>query len=150
MGNAQKNGLFDVDSCIAHAEFNEGDQGVAVMQLALDRVGTEHEGEKGWYYEVLRTYGEMLMDVDTIDWSDFDGELSITGAMTEESVARRLQDLLEEGNEEFDYEPAASVKSFDRAGVMTNNEGLVVRFDDGSEFQVTIVQSKERGGVSWS
>ena len=35
-----------------------------------------------------------------------------------------------------------SVRSFESAGVMTSDAGLVVRLADGSEFQITIVQSK--------
>lgn len=33
------------------------------------------------------------------------------------------------------------VQSFERAGVMTNNRGVVVRFG-GAEFQITIVRSR--------
>lgn len=36
----------------------------------------------------------------------------------------------------------SGVKTFEDAGVMTYNKGLVIRMDDGSEFQVTIVKSK--------
>ena len=36
----------------------------------------------------------------------------------------------------------AQVETFEEAGVMTYNKGLVVRLPDGSEFQVTIVQSR--------
>ncbi len=36
----------------------------------------------------------------------------------------------------------AEVQSFAEAGVLTNNEGFVVRMEDGSEFQVTVVQSR--------
>ena len=32
--------------------------------------------------------------------------------------------------------------SFQDVGMMTRNEGLVVRMNDGSEFQVTIVKSR--------
>lgn len=34
------------------------------------------------------------------------------------------------------------VRSFEDEGLMTNNEGLVVRMEDGSEFQLQIVQSR--------
>ena len=34
------------------------------------------------------------------------------------------------------------VDSFDEAGMLTMNEGLVVRLAGGAEFQVTIVQSQ--------
>jgi hypothetical protein len=32
--------------------------------------------------------------------------------------------------------------SFEREGVMTNNAGVVLKTADGSEFQITVVQSK--------
>lgn len=35
-----------------------------------------------------------------------------------------------------------AILSFERAGLMTTDNGLVLTFDDGSEFQVTIVQSR--------
>lgn len=34
-----------------------------------------------------------------------------------------------------------SVRTFEDEGVMTNDAGLVITLDDGSEFQLTIVQS---------
>ena len=36
----------------------------------------------------------------------------------------------------------ASVDTFAEAGVITNNDGVVITLEDGSEFQVTVVQSK--------
>lgn len=36
----------------------------------------------------------------------------------------------------------ASVRSFSDAGVMSTNDGLVVTFEDGSEFQITVVRSR--------
>jgi len=35
-----------------------------------------------------------------------------------------------------------SVRTFEEAGVLTRNAGLVCRLGDGSEFQITIVQSR--------
>ncbi|MDT8900095.1 hypothetical protein [Anaeroselena agilis] len=35
-----------------------------------------------------------------------------------------------------------ALRTFADAGVMTGNKGLVVRMDDGSEFQITIVKSR--------
>ena len=35
-----------------------------------------------------------------------------------------------------------NARSYDEAGVMTTNAGFVIRMRDGSEFQVTVVQSK--------
>ena len=34
------------------------------------------------------------------------------------------------------------VQTFEEAGVLTANTGLVIKTEDGSEFQLTIVQSK--------
>ena len=34
------------------------------------------------------------------------------------------------------------VSSFEDAGMLTRNEGMVLRLQDGSEFQITIVQSQ--------
>lgn len=38
--------------------------------------------------------------------------------------------------------PIKRVHSFAEAGLMTGNEGLVLSLEDGSEFQLTIVQSR--------
>lgn len=57
-----------------------------------------------------------------------------------------LEDLLAEAldcNPAFDDSDVgvAEIRSFADAGVMTYNQGLVVRCDDGTEFQLTIVRS---------
>lgn len=46
-------------------------------------------------------------------------------------------------NESFDPDGVHRAVSFDEAGVLTNNAGLVVTMDDGSEFQITIVCSRQ-------
>lgn len=50
-------------------------------------------------------------------------------------------ELLEEDGTETGLDLSAT-RSFADAGLMTNNEGLVFRTADGSEFQVTIVRSR--------
>lgn len=35
-----------------------------------------------------------------------------------------------------------NARSFEDAGIMTYNKGVVVGFDDGSEFKITIVRSR--------
>jgi ABC-type antimicrobial peptide transport system ATPase subunit len=40
-----------------------------------------------------------------------------------------------------DENGVAEISTFDNAGIMTMNAGLVVRMSNGDEFQVTIVQS---------
>lgn len=42
------------------------------------------------------------------------------------------------GSEVDDFD----VRSFEDAGLMTYDEGIVVRDSDGNEFQITIVQSR--------
>lgn len=34
------------------------------------------------------------------------------------------------------------VETYEEAGLLTRNDGLVIKAEDGSEYQVTIVQSK--------
>ena len=36
----------------------------------------------------------------------------------------------------------AEVRTFDEAGILTSNLGLIVRLASGSEFQITIIRSK--------
>lgn len=45
--------------------------------------------------------------------------------------------LLEEGPEGL-----TDVRTFEEDGVLTYNKGLVITTEDGSEFQITIVQSR--------
>ncbi|MCD6369950.1 MAG: hypothetical protein J7L63_00410 [Thermoplasmata archaeon] len=40
------------------------------------------------------------------------------------------------------FDDIESVRTFEEAGVLTRNAGLVCRLGDGSEFQITIVQSR--------
>jgi hypothetical protein len=67
--------------------------------------------------------------------------------MTENRFETALKTLLEDQSigEEIG-EPnllARSVATFAERGVLTRNAGLVVRLQDGSEFQITIVQSQQ-------
>lgn len=57
------------------------------------------------------------------------------GSKQEQEFLFLLGDVLD-GEGEVD-----DVRSFDDAGVLTMNVGLVVRLTDGTEFQVTVVQS---------
>ncbi|MEO8901157.1 MAG: hypothetical protein ABI488_05740 [Polyangiaceae bacterium] len=65
--------------------------------------------------------------------------------------ASRLAELIKELIESYDdcgLEPAldcAGAETFQDAGVHTGGDGLVVTLGDGSEFQVTVVQSKGAG-----
>ncbi len=59
--------------------------------------------------------------------------------MNEIDIETMLYELLQD--EEAAPE-VAKVRTFEEAGVLTSNRGVVVRTDDGSEFQVAIVQSR--------
>ena len=38
--------------------------------------------------------------------------------------------------------PIRNVQSYQNAGLLTNNDGLLVTLEDGSEYQITIVRSR--------
>lgn len=61
--------------------------------------------------------------------------------MNERDFREVLHEILALGMDE-DEGTISSVNTFREAGVITMNEGLVIRTEDGSEFQLTIVQSK--------
>lgn len=63
---------------------------------------------------------------------------------TSEDLTDALADLLaaEELAIELSPEPLTCVSTFRDAGVLTTNDGLVLTFADGSEFQLTIVRSR--------
>lgn len=61
--------------------------------------------------------------------------------MTSREFTEHVQALLEL-DDGYDDELVDCAWTFAESGVMTQNDGLVVRMSDGSEFQVTIVQSK--------
>lgn len=61
---------------------------------------------------------------------------------TETDIALALIEMLEHGANPDDTDMGAiECRTFDEAGLMTRNEGVVIRLADGSEFQLTIVQS---------
>ena len=75
--------------------------------------------------------------------------------MSTRELSELLGNLLNEAGEcqdgddlaidEVDAEGAlygCQVRSFEEAGVLTANDGFVIRLDDRSEFQVTIVRSR--------
>lgn len=47
-----------------------------------------------------------------------------------------------EDEEEQEEYRIKSVRTFEETGLLTSNKGLVLETKDGSEFQITIVQSK--------
>ncbi len=65
--------------------------------------------------------------------------------MTDQGFAAYLQAVLdgEMGvNESFDPDDIRRVVTYQDAGVLTMNAGLVVTMDDGAEHQITIVRSR--------
>lgn len=54
-----------------------------------------------------------------------------------------LEDVGVMDSEQEDAVREARVRSFNDAGLLTNNEGIVLRLRNGAEFQLQIVQSKE-------
>jgi hypothetical protein len=62
--------------------------------------------------------------------------------MTETKFRQLLTELLYEASDEGADAGIHSLSSFEDHGLMTSNEGLVIRMQDGSEFQLTIVASR--------
>ena len=58
--------------------------------------------------------------------------------MNEYDVETMLYELLQDEEQAYEVD---RVQTFEEAGVLTGNRGLVVRTEDGSEFQISIVQS---------
>lgn len=60
--------------------------------------------------------------------------------MNEQDMVQTIRDALVE------VDGVKSTRTFEDAGVLTDDQGLVLRMEDGSEFQITIVQSKRAKG----
>jgi len=62
---------------------------------------------------------------------------------TEETLQNGLRDLIE-GNPNDDdiLWENMQVSTFKESGVMTYDKGLVIRLPDGTEYQLTIIQSR--------
>ena len=58
--------------------------------------------------------------------------------MNEYDVETMLYELLQDDEQAYEVD---RVRTFEEAGVLTGNRGLVVRTEDGSTFEITIVQS---------
>lgn len=56
--------------------------------------------------------------------------------MSEHDVSDQICEML------YDIEEITRICTFEEAGVMSYNKGIVIRYEDGTEFQVTVVQSK--------
>ena len=72
--------------------------------------------------------------------SDYEDEAQVT----EDTMQDGLRELIETAEEDsfgIGWEEA-EVRTFQHAGIMTYNKGLVISLPDGTEFQLTIVQSR--------
>lgn len=63
-------------------------------------------------------------------------DMTETTRPTEQDIEELLIERLSEQDD------AHSITTFEDAGVMTRNKGVVLRMEDGSEFQITIVRSR--------
>ena len=64
-------------------------------------------------------------------------------AINAQSIADYLVDLIQQDEELWsDDDEKPTVRSFEEAGVMTRNAGLVLRAPDGQEFQISVVKSR--------
>lgn len=61
--------------------------------------------------------------------------------MDENQMQELVQDLLAL-HDPVEGPAVANVRTFEEAGILTMNAGVVVRMEDDSEFQLTIVQSQ--------
>lgn len=68
------------------------------------------------------------------------GGNAMTANKIVEALLLSINGLLE--IDETELGEVAEVLTFDGAGLLTNDEGLVLRMDDGSEFQLTIKKSR--------
>lgn len=59
-----------------------------------------------------------------------------------QEALRNLVQYAEDGDDPETWESLCSASTFEEEGVLTMNAGLVLRFTDGSAFQVTLVQSE--------
>ena len=64
-------------------------------------------------------------------------------AINAQAIADYLVDLIQQDEELWsDDDEKPTVRSFEEAGVMTRNAGLVLRAPDGQEFQISVVKSR--------
>jgi len=63
--------------------------------------------------------------------------------MNELEMQELLTDALNFNDEENENNQIKSIKSFQDAIILTSNKGLIIKMNDGSEFQITIIQSRK-------
>lgn len=77
-------------------------------------------------YKKILSYNTLLKEnEESLKEEDLDN--------TEESLVQDIKEFLED---------AFTVETFEEAGVMTNNKGLVVTTASGKQFQVQVLRSK--------
>ncbi|MGH9867089.1 MAG: hypothetical protein ACREAA_02850 [Candidatus Polarisedimenticolia bacterium] len=62
-----------------------------------------------------------------------------------EAMVEFLYELIDNAAEEHEA-PVRSVQTFEEVGMLTRDAGLVVTMTDGTEYQVTVVQSRMARG----
>ena len=67
--------------------------------------------------------------------------MSMTAAQFREWLAEAAW-LQSEDEDEDESPQIETTETFQEAGLLTHDEGVVIELEDGSEFQVTVVQSK--------
>ena len=73
----------------------------------------------------------------------YESDYEYEAQFTEETLQDGLKELITEGYDSFEINwENLRVRTFEQAGVMTYNKGLVIELPDGTEFQLTIVQSR--------
>ena len=63
--------------------------------------------------------------------------------MNELEMQELLTDALNFNDEENENNQIKSIKSFQDAIILTSNKGLIIKMNDGSVFQITIIQSRK-------
>jgi len=62
--------------------------------------------------------------------------------MTQKEMADRITEALNFLDEEEGTSNIEDIRTFQEAGLLTTNEGLVIRLDNGDEFQITVIKSR--------
>lgn len=66
----------------------------------------------------------------------------ITPAYVEKFLKDVIEDTKDEDENPINGVPDYHVHTYEEKGILTKDHGLVITFDDGTEFQITIKRSK--------
>ncbi|WP_069648972.1 hypothetical protein [Caloranaerobacter ferrireducens] len=61
---------------------------------------------------------------------------------TEREFQNWLMEVIYEGNEALFEGEEIEITTFEEEGLLTNNKGLVIKLEDGTEFQLTLIKSR--------